>query len=545
MKLTFLGANHEVTGSRTLLEAGGICLLVDCGMEQGKNQYENAEMPVSAADIDYVLITHAHIDHTGLLPLLYKQGFRGSVYATRETCSLCDIMLRDSAHIQESEAEWANRKAQRSGAPAIQPMYTLEDAQAVLRLFRPADYNRPLLIAQGVGVTFHDVGHLLGSACIELSLEENGQQRTLLFSGDVGNTNQPIIQDPQRAPEADYLVVEATYGNRSHARQETDTVDTLAGYLQATFDRGGNVVIPSFAVGRTQEILYFLREIKERGLVRGHDGFPVYVDSPLANEATAVFLQCGTECLDPEARAVMRRGENPLVFDGLHTFVTTEQSKQLNADPAPKVIIASSGMCDAGRIRHHLKHNLWRKESLILFVGYQSNGTLGRAIYEGAKKVKLFGEEISVQARVALLAGVSGHADRNGLLAWVQSMDRAPSLTFVNHSEDDACTAFVSALQERGLRACAPYSGSSFDLLRGEWIFEAPARHAQEQKKQTRARDQAYARLIARAEQLLSLARESRGRTVHELARFADAIEALIGRYSPKTNSTDRKGTGK
>lgn len=233
------------------------------------------------------------------------------------------------------------------------------------------------------------------------------------------------------------------------------------------------------------------------------------------------------------------------MFDGLHTFVTTEHSKQLNTAPAPKVIIASSGMCDAGRIRYHLKHNLWRKESLILFVGYQSNGTLGRAIYEGAKKVKLFGEEISVQAQVALLAGVSGHADWNSLLAWVQSMDRTPSLTFVNHSEDDACAAFVSALQERGMCACAPYSGSSFDLLRGKWIFEAPARHAQEQKKQTRARNQVYARLIARAEQLLSLARESCGRTAHELARFADAIEALIDRYSRKTNSTDRKGTEK
>ena len=533
MKMTFLGANHEVTGSRTLIECSGKYLLVDCGMEQGKNIYENAPMPVSASKIDYVLITHAHIDHTGLLPLLYKQGFRGRVYATRETCSLCDIMLRDSAHIQESEAEWANRKGQRSGAPAVEPLYTLEDAEAVLRLFRPADYERLFPIDEGIAVNFHDVGHLLGSAAIEIHLEEAGVCKRILFSGDVGNTDQPIIQDPQKVSGAPYLVIEATYGNRLHAKREANAIDLLAGYIQETLDRGGNVVIPSFAVGRTQELLYFIREIKEKGLVSGHDGFPVYVDSPLANEATAVFLQCGSECLDPDARAVMQRGENPLVFDGLHTFVTTEESKKLNTDPEPKVIIASSGMCDAGRIRHHLKHNLWRPESMILFVGYQSNGTLGRAIYEGAEKVKLFGEEIRVQARVELLNGVSGHADQKGLLNWVQSMQDRPELVFVNHSEDDACAAFIGKLNEIGLQAVSPYSGSVFDLAKGEWEHAAePKIFGSEKKaKENAAKTRALARLIHNAKQLLSIAQGYAGRSSRDIARFADAIDTLIKRW--------------
>lgn len=534
MKMTFLGANHEVTGSRTLIECGGKRFLVDCGMEQGKNLYVNAEMPVPASQIDFVLVTHAHIDHTGHIPLLYKQGFRGRVYATRETCSLCEIMLRDSAHIQESEAEWANRKAQRSGEAEVEPLYTMEDAEAVLRLFRPADYERPFAIEEGIVVNFHDVGHLLGSAAIEIHLSEDGVEKTVLFSGDVGNTDQPIIQDPQPVEGAPVLVIEATYGNRLHAKRETNTVDLLAGYIQKTLDRGGNVVIPSFAVGRTQEILYFIREIKEKGMVKGHDGFKVYVDSPLANEATAVFLQCGTQCLDPDARAVMQRGENPLVFDGLHTFVTTEESKKLNTDPEPKIIIASSGMCDAGRIRHHLKHNLWRPESMILFVGYQSNGTLGRAIYEGAKKVKLFGEEIQVNAEVALLAGVSGHADQQGLLNWVDRMKTKPGLVIVNHSEDDACAAFVEKLKERGLCAESPYSGSVFDLAKEEWEYSAEPRQfiPEKKSKETQAKARAYERLVANAKKLLALAQESRGRTSRDLARFADAIDTLIKRWS-------------
>ena len=393
MKITFLGAAHEVTGSCTLVECGGVRFIVDCGMEQGRDMFVNQRLPVSPGEVDFALLTHAHIDHSGLLPLLVKNGFSGAVYATAATCSLADIMLRDSAHIQMSEAEYKTRKAQRAGRPAVEPLYDLGDVEALVKLLRPCAYGEAVQPAEGVAVRFTDIGHLLGSACIEIWLSEGGVTKKLVFSGDIGNTRQPILRDPQRIASADYVVVESTYGDRTHGAERPDYISLLAGAIQRTLDRGGNVVIPAFAVGRTQEMLYFIREIKERGLVRGHDGFKAYVDSPLAIEATSVFLQCDTSFLDDEARAILARGVNPLYFDGLETSVSAEESKAINADTEPKVIISASGMCDAGRIRHHLKHNLWRSESLILFVGYQAEGTLGRALYEGAKEVRLFGED--------------------------------------------------------------------------------------------------------------------------------------------------------
>ena len=535
MKIIFLGANHEVTGSRTLLEAGGKYALVDCGMEQGRDLYENAPMPVAAGELSCVFLTHAHIDHSGLLPLLYKRGFRGAVYATRETCSLCEIMLRDSAHIQESEAEYKNRKGKRAGKAAVEPLYTLEDAEGVLSLFRPMDYGREARVEEGFAVCFHDVGHLLGSAAVEIWLSEGATTRHILFSGDVGNTNQPIIRDPQPVSGAPYLVLEATYGDRLHERSDADTVLALASLLQKTLDRGGNVIIPSFAVGRTQEILYFIREIKERGLVVGHDGFPVYLDSPLANEATAVFLQCDPACLDEDARAVMARGENPLVFPGLHTFVTTEESKLLNTDPTPKVIISAGGMCDAGRVRHHLKYNLWRPESLVLFVGYQAVGTLGRDLYEGAKKVRLFGEEIAVRAEMALLPGVSGHADQAGLLAWVDAMAEKPATVFVNHSEDGPAAALAGKLRERGCAAEIPFSGAVYDLAAEKWDYQAPARRLSEAADRREApREKALRRLNAVAEALAALVTEARDAGNRQIEALADALEELARRWKKK-----------
>ena len=316
MKVTFIGATHEVTGSCSLLEVGNSAFLVDCGMEQGENRFENIPLPVNPAELSCVLLTHAHIDHSGYLPLLYKNGFRGTVYATESTASLCQIMLRDSAHIQESEAEWKNRKARRAGRPEAEALYTMADAEGVLSRFRPCPYNKLTAVGEGVAVRFTDIGHLLGSAAIEIWMSEGGVTKKMVFSGDVGNTHQPILNDPQRVEQADYLVLESTYGNRLHG-ERPDYVGALTEILQQTFDRGGTVVIPSFAVGRTQEMLYFIREIKEQGRVHGHDGFPVYVDSPLANEATSIFLQCPTENLDPEARELVRSGVNPLWFDGL------------------------------------------------------------------------------------------------------------------------------------------------------------------------------------------------------------------------------------
>lgn len=529
MKVTFIGALHEVTGSCTLIECGSRKMLVDCGMEQGQNVFENVELPVSPAEIDCVFLTHAHIDHSGHLPLLYKNGFRGKVYSTEATCSLCNIMLRDSAHIQESDAEWKSRKAQRAGRPPVEPLYTLNDAEGVLSLFLPCRYDKKLPVEEGVAIRFNDMGHLLGSSAIEIWLREGEVCKKIVFSGDVGNTDQPIINDPKPVAEADYVVIESTYGNRLHGPRP-EYAHSLAAILQETFDRGGNVVIPSFAVGRTQEMLYFLRQIKEEGLVRGHDHFPVYVDSPLANEATRVFLQCHTENFDQEMKDLIRRGINPIWFDGLRISVSQQDSQAINFDTEPKVILSASGMCDAGRIRHHLKHNLWRKESTILFVGYQSVGTLGRSLCDGIKKVKLFDEEIAVEAQILQLAGVSGHADRDGLVRWIQGFEKKPDWVFVNHGDDEACEAFTELLvTEHGYRATAPYSGAEFDLAECCFTYE-PAGVRIERKPAAAGTTKAMAAfqaLMDAVRRLMGIAQSCQGRPNKDLKKFAGQVEKL------------------
>lgn len=472
MKLMFLGADHEVTGSCHYIEACGKSILLDCGMEQGRDTYENQEIPVAAGRIDYVFLSHAHIDHSGLLPLLHKNGFQGQIYATEATTDLCRIMLLDSAHIQEFEAQWRNRKNKRAGKAPFEPLYTTEDAMAVMEHFVPCDYMKEVEVCEGVKIRFTDVGHLLGSSSIEIWLTENSVSKKIVFSGDIGNINQPIIHDPRYTTEADYVIMESTYGDRYHTAPP-DYVAELAGQIQQTFDRGGNLVIPSFAVGRTQEMLYFIREIKERRLVHGHDGFKVYVDSPLAIEATRVFAENYLDCYDTAAMALVQKGINPLTFQGLEVAVTPDDSMAINFDKSPKVIISASGMCEAGRIRHHLKHNLWRPECTILFVGYQAIGTLGRNIIEGEKEVRLFGETITVNAHIEELAGVSGHADKKGLLNWVNHFEKKPERVFVVHGEDLVCEDFTKCLKEEyGYNAFAPYSGACFDLAANQMISE-------------------------------------------------------------------------
>lgn len=472
MKLMFLGADHEVTGSCHYIEACGKSILLDCGMEQGRDTYENQEIPVAAGRIDYVFLSHAHIDHSGLLPLLHKSGFQGQIYATEATTDLCRIMLLDSAHIQEFEAQWRNRKNKRAGKAPFEPLYTTEDAMAVMEHFVPCDYMKEIEVCEGVKIRFTDVGHLLGSSSIEIWLTENGVSKKIVFSGDIGNINQPIIHDPRYTTEADFVIMESTYGDRYHTAPP-DYVAELARQIQQTFDRGGNLVIPSFAVGRTQEMLYFIREIKERRLVHGHDGFKVYVDSPLAIEATRVFAENYLDCYDTDAMALVQKGINPLTFQGLEVAVTPDDSMAINFDKSPKVIISASGMCEAGRIRHHLKHNLWRPECTILFVGYQAIGTLGRNIIEGEKEVRLFGETITVNAHIEELAGVSGHADKKGLLNWVNHFEKKPERVFVVHGEDLVCEDFTKCLKEEyGYNAFAPYSGACFDLAANQMISE-------------------------------------------------------------------------
>jgi len=535
MRLVFLGATHEVTGSCTMIEIGGKYGIVDCGMEQGQDIFENEPLPVNPAELDFVLLTHAHIDHSGNIPLLYKNGYDGPVFATGATCHLCEIMLRDCAHIQESDAEWKSRKAKRAGNPEAEPVYTMDDAEAAIAHLRPCSYGEMVQVDEGVVIRFVDAGHLLGSASIEVFLTEGGATKKVVFSGDIGNLSQPIINDPTYIEEADYVLTESTYGDRLHDRGEKNSLEYLADCIQRTLDRGGNVVIPSFAVGRTQEMLYFIRVIKENGMVTGHGDFPVYVDSPLANEATGIFLQCERVYFDRETCELMDRGVNPLMSPGVQLSVSSEESKQINVDTTPKVILSASGMCEAGRIRHHLKHNLWRKECTILFVGYQAIGTTGRKILDGAKNLKLFGEDITVNAEIAFLPGKSGHADRDGLIKWITAFKDKPAMVFVNHGEDETMKSYVDLLQnEYGFTASAPYSGASFDLLAGVYTAMPegiPVAESRTKARQSRAAD-AFNALVAACERLMRVIRGCKGIPNKELSRFTGQVNSLADKWS-------------
>lgn len=533
MKVQFIGATHEVTGSCTLLEVNNRYYLVDCGMEQGIDVFQNIPLPVPANNIEAVFLTHAHIDHSGMLPKLYKDGFKGTIYATDVTCDLCNIMLRDSAHIQELEAQWMTRKAQRAGREAPKAVYDMNDAIGAIGLFRRCEYGKIIYPAEGIELRFTDIGHLLGSACIELWLTEGNIQKKIVFSGDVGNNNQAIIRDPQFVEETDYLVIESTYGNRTHAKERKDVVAELAGFIQKAFDRGGNVIIPSFAVGRTQEMLYAIREIKQKGLVKGHKSFPVYVDSPLASEATAIFMQCNTVCFDEETLSLIKQGINPIWFDDIRITATSDESKNINFDMKPKVIISASGMCEAGRIRHHLKHNLWKENNIILFVGYQAEGSLGRQLLQGAKTVKLFGEEIAVNAEIASLNGTSGHADREGLLNWLYEFKQKPELVFVNHGDDNSCEDFKKLLIANGYHAEAPYSGTEYDLANGRMTIYTEGKAVDRirlYKGNSRA-EMFYNELVCEAEKLLEIAKQRKGRANKDNAKLTSQIRELIEKW--------------
>ena len=531
MKLSFFGADRCVTGSCHCLEVGDKTILIDCGLQQGRDEIDNASLPFAPGSVDYVLVTHAHIDHSGRLPMLVRQGFRGRILTTAPTAELLKIMLADSAHIQESDAAYQNRKNERAGRPLVEPIYTVEDAMRVADYIDTCDYDQTIDLCPGVKATFIDAGHLLGSASIRLTLSEGEETRTIVFSGDIGNVDQPILRDPQFFHDADYVVMESTYGDRNHTEVWSYT-EELAQIIDETFRRGGNVVIPSFAVGRTQELLYFIREIKDRGLVTAVPDFPVYVDSPLAKAATTIFCGDLRGYLDDEALALVQDGTAMFSFPGLRLTETTEESKLLNEDRTPKVIISASGMCDAGRIRHHLKYNLWRPDSAIVFVGFQSPGTLGRTLLDGAQSVRLFGEEVAVRAKIVNFPGLSSHADRDHLLGWIGQFDPAQTQhVFIVHGDRDVAPLFADSVKALGFAAHAPQYTEVYDLLLNAQT--APG-YLPERKKVTfegKKTAPAYQRLVQLGDSLAALIRRSKGRDNKTLAAFADAIRKIIEKF--------------
>ena len=533
MQLIFYGADKEVTGSCHCILVNGIKILIDCGLQQGADEDDNHKLPFYATQVDYVIVTHAHIDHSGRLPLLVKNGYEGKMYATGATCDLLSIMLRDSAHIQEMDAINENRKGKRAGREPEEPIYTVEDAQETLTRMVPCSYGDMVELCEGVRFRFTDAGHLLGSAYVELWLTENGVTKKIVFSGDIGNRNQPIIRDPQYIKQADYVVMESTYGDRDHEKVE-DYIPILADIFDKTLSDGGNVVIPSFAVGRTQELLYFIREIKERRLVKSNPNFPVYVDSPLAAEATKIYSGDLTGYADEDTLKLINSGFKPISFSNLNICASVEESKALNEDHIPKVIISSSGMCEAGRIRHHLKHNLWRPECAIVFVGYQANGTLGRALIEGLGTVKLFGEEITVQAHIHNFRALSAHADRTGLLKWIDAFETKPSRVFVVHGEQSVCEAFTENLNQLGYHAHAPNFESAFDLEENRVLDEGiePGKHSPRKTGKGKKFSAPFARLAEAGRRLLQVIQNNEGGTNKDIAKFADQINALCDKWN-------------
>ena len=471
MKLTFLGAAKIVTGSSYLLEVDTQKILIDCGMFQGSKTitaFNRRDFLYDPTAIDCVLLTHAHIDHSGLLPKLCKSGFKGPIYATRVTHELCGIMLPDSAHIQGFDAEIANRKGKRAGRKPVEPLYTIEDAYATLEHFSPVDYDKEVALSPNVVVRFRDAGHILGSAMLEVMVNEEGKTTKLVFSGDLGQPNQPIIKDPTFIDEADYVIVESTYGNRLH--EEYDKEEHLATIINASVARGGNIIIPSFAVGRTQTMLYYLHNLLKAGKI---PNIPVIIDSPLAISATDIFMR-NTQDFDAEAKGMLESTKNnPLQMPQLRFTKTADESKALNSLNEPVIIISASGMADAGRILHHLKHNLWRPESSILFVGYQAQGSLGRRLVEGASKVKIMGEEISVRATIYSLDGFSAHADQEQLLTWLTYYKRKPANIFLVHGEVEASEPFAQLIKEKlDVSTYIPNFGDAALLNGLEWNIE-------------------------------------------------------------------------
>lgn len=452
MKIKFCGASTGVTGSCHLLTSGEHKILLDCGQFQGgkaQDALNYEKFPFEPSEIECVVLSHAHIDHCGRLPLLTKRGFEGKIYCTDATADLLSVMLKDSAYIHEKETEWKNRKAERAGREQVEPLYTIEDAEKALSLVSPILYDQQIEINSDMKIVFNDAGHILGSAITELWVTEDDKESKIVFSGDLGMEGRPILRDPTYIKKADYVIMETTYGNRIH-KELGSGVDKLIEIILNTTRRGGNVVIPSFAVGRTQELIYELNRFYDSNneYRKELDKIFVYIDSPMATTATEIFRR-NAQVFDEETREYILKGDNPLEFKNLKFTRSSKESQDLNFNKEPKIIISASGMCEAGRIRHHLKHNLWNPKNSIVFVGYQGQGTLGRSLVEGIKMVTLFGEEIQVNAEIHNLEGFSGHADQNGLFAWLAHFEQKPKQIFLVHGEEESKKDFAKLVNEK------------------------------------------------------------------------------------------------
>ncbi|MFA7411841.1 MAG: MBL fold metallo-hydrolase [Tissierellaceae bacterium] len=471
MDINFYGAAKVVTGSNYLIKTKDHNILVDCGMFQGSKEMERLnyeDFPYNPEDIDFLFLTHAHIDHSGRIPKLVKDGFRGRIITTNPTYDLCKIMLKDSAKIQESDIEWENRKRQRAGKEALEALYTIGDAEESMKYFEPYFYGQNIKINGNIQVRFRDAGHILGSSILELWIRENNEEIKIVFSGDLGIADRPIIRNPEYIDDADYLVIESTYGDRLHESFEEST-EKLIDIINTTVIRGGTVIIPSFAVGRTQELIYQLNKYYEyHPNIEQHMKVPIYIDSPMAIEATEVF-QRNSSSFDEEAKELILRGDNPFEFENLRYVRSQEESATLNKYRFPKVIISSSGMATAGRVRHHLKHNLWDEKNSLVFVGYQAQGTLGRILLDGKKKVKILGEEINVKAEIYDIEGFSGHADRDMLLNWIGKFKKKPKKIFIVHGEEGPAAALAEHIDRYfNIRTIIPNLGDSFNIVRDE-----------------------------------------------------------------------------
>jgi len=460
LKLKFVGGASTVTGSCYYMETNGLKMLVECGMHQGEGTggLDDRPLPFKPADIDFVFVTHAHIDHSGLLPRLVRDGFKGRVISTPATHDLLDPMLKDSANIQQADAEWETRKNLRAGRPPVEPYYTAEDVDRLLLLFDVRPYDKLFHLGDGVKYRFFDAGHILGSATLELFFQDSEKEKVIVFSGDIGKEGNPIIRDPLTPEQADYVVMESTYGNRSHRSLE-DTITELVGAIKETFKRGGNVYIPSFAVGRTQDLLYILNNLVRDGRLYRID---VYLDSPLAEKVTKIYVS-HPECFDEEARKFFTTDSRETAIR-LHFIKSPEESMKLNRLKGGNIIIAGSGMCTGGRIRHHLKHNLWRAECSVIFVGFQARGTLGRKIVDGARVVKILGETVAVRAGIHTINGFSAHAGRNGLIKWLGGFSNSPEV-FLVHGEDEARSSLEGLIGEKfGFKTSLPEDGDEVEL---------------------------------------------------------------------------------